>query len=269
MERDEKDNITDFGHYYSGVDKDGNPIAIEIKHFIGEDGKLVAVNSSDAEYYKNKLQEGLPVAVYDGTDTSTISSTSDGCPTFPNINQARVSGRDIWACSTGEKCITVKELSVEVNRLGGVLNGLEILQGEKSNMVSSTLIGAGIGAGVGGLATAITSFVEKNNINCRVGDGLEKVSFGKSFSLGTLKDYYVKWNLNVPDAIMPTAQVTDCTSWKNACATLKDLNQCAKAQVNYRPVGANFTVLVNGACSISGSVCIENYPVAKSQGACE
>lgn len=167
-------------------------------------------------------------------------------------------------------CLPSSDIAKEVRELDEIFASVKILkEGEKGNRVQSTLIGAGVGAGAGGLATLITSFVEKNDINCRVGDGLEKVSYGKSFSIGTLKDFYVKWNLQLPDTIMPTAQVTDCTSWKSACSTLKDLNQCVNAQINYRPAGANYTTLVNGACAISGSVCLENYPVAKSQGACQ
>ncbi|MDR1337981.1 MAG: hypothetical protein LBJ73_03045 [Rickettsiales bacterium] len=216
------------------------------------------------------------ITVTSKTPKSSATSTSNktdanGCPKFPSLNQARITGSGIWECSPlDNKCVSVSDLKRDVDRINSVMDSLPIIrEGEDSNMLSSTLIGAGIGAGAGGLATMITSFVEKNNINCRVGDGLEKVSYGKSHSLGTLKDYYVKWNLRLPDTIMPTAQVVDCTSWKSACGTLKDLNQCVNAQINYRPVGANFTTLVSGACAISGSVCIENHSVASSQNACE
>jgi hypothetical protein len=136
-------------------------------------------------------------------------------------------------------------------------------------MGKSIGIGAAVGAGTGGLATAITAFVERNNINCRVGDGLEQVAFNKSHSIGSLKDFYVKWNLRVPDVIAPTALVTDCQSWKNTCAAFADLEQCADAQFNYKPAGAPTTTLVRSACKVSGSACIENYPVARSYGACE
>ena len=113
------------------------------------------------------------------------------------------------------------------------------------------------------------AFVERSNISCRVGDGLDQVGFGKSYSIGTLKDFYVKWNLRLPDTISPTATVTDCASWKQTCATLTDLNQCNAAQINYKPAGAATVTLIPAACTASGSACIENYPVAKSYGACE
>jgi hypothetical protein len=201
----------------------------------------------------------------------TVSNASDLCPKYPSINRAYVDARGFYRCnSPQDDCVPLSELQRQIGMLNRVFKSLPILtEGEKSNMLGSTLIGAGVGAGAGGLATAITSFVEKSNITCRVGDGLEKVGYGKSHSLDSLKNYYVKWNLNLPDTVMPTAKVVDCTSWKSACSTLKDLNQCVKAQINYRPVNAGYTTLVNSACAISGSVCIENLPVAKSQGACQ
>ena len=143
-----------------------------------------------------------------------------------------------------------------------------MINGEKSNMAKSVGIGAAVGAGTGGLATAITAFVERNNISCRVGDGLEQVAFNKSYSIDTLKDFYVKWNLHVPDVVAPTATITDCQSWKNTCATFADLEQCADAKFNYKPAGAPTTTLVYSVCTVSGSACIENYTVAQSQGAC-
>ena len=190
--------------------------------------------------------------------------------TFKPINIAKRNGEMIYCQDPdGKGCQTATDLRADVNRLGGALDDLEILNGEKSNMAKSIGIGAAAGAGTGGLATAITAFVERSNINCRVGDGLEQVGFGKSYSIGTLKDFYVKWNLHLPDTIAPTANVTDCTTWRAACGTLTDLKQCAAAQVNYQPADAPTIRLIQAACTPSGSVCIENYPVAVSYGACQ
>ena len=146
----------------------------------------------------------------------------------------------------------------------------DLLQnGEASNMWKSVGIGAGVGAGAGGLATAITAFVERSNINCRVGDDLAQIGYGKSYTIGSLRDFYVKWNLNLPDTIYPTGTAVDCDSWRRACGTLTNLNQCKNAKLNYKPADATSTTLINSACVVSGSVCIENYPVARSYGACE
>ena len=190
--------------------------------------------------------------------------------TLKALNLDKENGYGIY-CSTGGKCITASNVETELKRLNSVF-GKDItnlmINGEKSNMAKSVGIGAAVGAGTGGLATAITAFVERNNISCRVGDGLEQVAFNKSYSIDTLKDFYVKWNLRVPDIVAPTATITDCQSWKNTCATFADLEQCAAAQFNYKPAGALMTILVSKVCMVSGSACIENYRVAQSQGAC-
>ena len=189
--------------------------------------------------------------------------------TFKPINIAKRDGGMFYCDKAETGCMPEPDIRLDANRLGRVLDDLEILNGEKSNMAKSVAIGAGVGAGTGGLATAITAFVERSNINCRVGDGLEQVSFGKSYSIGSLKDFYVKWNLHLPDTVAPTANVVDCATWRSACGTLTDLKQCAAAQVNYQPAGAPTIKLIKAACTPSGSVCIENYPVAVSYGACQ
>ena len=190
--------------------------------------------------------------------------------TLKALNLDKQNGDGIY-CSKGGICITASNVETELKRLNSVF-GKDItnlmINGEKSNMAKSVGIGAAVGAGTGGLATAITAFVERNNISCRVGDGLEQVAFNKSYSIDTLKDFYVKWNLRVPDVVAPTATITDCQSWKNTCATFADLEQCAVAQFNYKPAGASTTTLVYSVCMVSGSACIENYTVAQSQGAC-
>ena len=190
--------------------------------------------------------------------------------TLKALNLDKKNGLGIY-CSTGGICITASNVETELKRLNSVF-GKDItnlmINGEKSNMAKSVGIGAAVGAGTGGLATAITAFVERNNISCRVGDGLEQVAFNKSYSIDTLKDFYVKWNLRVPDVVAPTATITDCQSWKNTCATFADLEQCATAQFNYKPAGASTTALVYSACKVSGSACIENYRVAHFYHAC-
>ena len=190
--------------------------------------------------------------------------------TLKALNLDKANGEGIY-CSKGGICITASNVETELKRLNSVF-GKDItnlmINGEKSNMAKSVGIGAAVGAGTGGLATAITAFVERNNISCRVGDGLEQVAFNKSYSIDTLKDFYVKWNLRVPDVVAPTATITDCQSWKNTCATFADLEQCAAAQFNYKPAGASTTILVSSVCTVSGSACIENYKVAHLYRAC-
>ncbi|HOY47496.1 MAG TPA: hypothetical protein PLZ05_02760, partial [Alphaproteobacteria bacterium] len=209
---------------------------------------------------KNKLVDGRQVKK-ENTDCQKYSSLlKDGYADGIMCN-----GVDNTNCLPGG--IIVEKQLTELKEVFKKLPSVSEV--EESNMLASTAIGAGTGAAAGGLATAITAFVEKNNINCRVGDGLQKVDYGKSYSIGSLKDFYVKWNLRLPDTIMPTATATDCASWTKACETLKDLNQCTIAQVNYKPVNSMNTTLVNTACAVSGSTCTVNYPVAVSNGACQ
>ncbi|MBQ5699924.1 MAG: hypothetical protein IIV74_01355, partial [Alphaproteobacteria bacterium] len=188
-----------------------------------------------------------------------------------NLEKAGLKDSDMY-CFTTSKCTPVSDVESELKRLDSVF-GKDmtdlLVNGEKSNMAKSIGIGAAVGAGTGGLATAITAFVERNNISCLVGDGLVQVGFGKTHSIDSLRDFYVKWNLHVPDVIAPSATVSDCQSWRNTCATFADLEQCEEAQFNYKPAGAPTTTLIRSVCSVSGSACIENYPVAKSHGACK
>lgn len=202
------------------------------------------------------------------TQACVNMTTADDCINYL-INNLGVSAGAI-TMETVATSSTTTVVSTDEIRAIFTSDIVDLLQnGEESNMGKAIGIGAGVGAGAGGLATAITAFVERSNINCRVGDGLAQVGYGKSYSIESLKDFYVKWNLRLPDTISPTATVVDCDSWRNACGTITDLNQCANAQINYRPVGASTTTLIPGACVASGSACIENYPVAKSFGACK
>lgn len=203
--------------------------------------------------------------------TSASASENEFC-SFQPLNLARVRGDSIYCNSGTAGCVNAVQIGVDVERLDKIFNSeIEDLlrNGEDSNIGKSIGIGVGVGVGAGGLATAITAFVERSNISCHVGDGLAQVGYGKSYSIGSLKDFYVKWNLNLPDTILPTGTAVDCASWKRACSTIEDLNQCKAAQINYKPAGASSITLIPSACAVSGSACIENYPVAKSYGACE
>lgn len=198
------------------------------------------------------------------------SVNENGC-SFNPLNLDKAGGEGIYCKDSKNKsCRSSEQIESDIERLDDVFTSdlSDLLQkGEDSNLLKSTLIGAGIGAGTGGLATAITAFVERNNISCHVGDALAEVGYGKSYSIGSLKDFYVKWNLNLPDTVSPTPTVNDCDSWKRACNTFTDLEQCRSASVNYKPKNAPIRLIEN-ACVVSGSKCIENYSVAQNAGAC-
>ena len=201
-----------------------------------------------------------PVA--DGATTSTSRTCS-----FVQLNETSRDGTDIY-CTGGPDCIGKEDFQKELDTLSKIFNSVEILAGEEGNRLKTTLIGAGIGAATGGTATAITAFVERNNINCRVADGLARVGFGKSYTIDRLRDFYVKWALNLPSTIAPTAVVTNCDNWQLTCALFTDKNECQKAQFNYRPGNLSSTTLVTSPCTPSGSACIANLGVAQSYGAC-
>lgn len=214
---------------------------------------------------ENKISQGK---VTETTEKTIIISEGYSQEELTSLlNQYGLDGLSV-SCETGNN----NSCNVDTSKLKKVFTtDIEDLlrNGEASNIGKSIAIGAGVGVGAGGLATAITAFVERSNINCRVGDGLAQVGYGKSYSIESLKDFYVKWNLNLPDTITPTGTAVDCQSWKRACSTIEDLNQCAEAQLNYKPAGASSITLIPNACAVSGSACIENYPVARSYGACE
>lgn len=209
------------------------------------------------------------LAKVNSTNTS-YTTESSRCSFYPlNLNLSRPT--DSIYCTSGFNCKSELQIQEDLNRLGVLFNGdvLSVLQEKEDvNIGTSTLIGAGIGAGTGGLATAITAFVERNNISCHVGDALAEVAYGKSYSIGSLKDFYVKWNLNLPDTDLPTLVVSDCDSWKRACARLTDLNQCKSASANYKPAGKTFSTFVQNACSAQGTECVINKENAQNAGAC-
>lgn len=231
--------------------------------------KAICGERTPSECYNALLGMGVSSSVM--SLTKNVNDTTLHTCSFHPINLAKFYGDDIY-CASGEDCAPITDIRADVKRLGDVFTKdiAELIRnGEKSNMGKSIGIGAAAGAGTGGLATAITAFVERSNINCRVGDNLAQVGMGKSYSIGSLKDFYVKWGLNLPDTVQPTQTASDCASWKRACGLLTDLNQCENAQLNYKAPNAVTTTLINTPCVVSGSACIENYPVAKSYGACE
>lgn len=240
-----------------------NLIAQGKSHFKYCKGDIALSPTECAEHLKELcLQDKLDVAE---------PELSGDC-VFKALNLDKLNPDSPIYCTESGECITSEYSKDELKRLDNVF-GRDVsellIKGEKSNMGKSVAVGAAVGAGAGGLATAITAFVERNNISCRIGDGLDQVGFTKSYSIDTLRDFYVKWNLQLPDVIAPTALVNDCQSWKNTCASYNDMNHCRAAQFNYKPAGAKTTTLIHSACAVSGSVCIENYPVTKSYGVCE
>ncbi len=182
-------------------------------------------------------------------------------------------------CNHDGWCISLNEIKQEISMANKLIKEIEpsvdknvvknakgVKQPSKAAEIGKgAAIGAATGAGVGGLATAITAFVERSNITCKVGDGLNSVALGKSHTIDTLKEFYVKWNLQLPDAISPTAEVVDVDSWDQACGQFNNkLYDCPDVQINLKRHGKY--KLIPSACKISGNLCIRNYAVSASHG---
>ena len=224
-------------------------------------------DTCDEQKCKNCLSEKL----------STYRSDLANKCYFKNLE---TNPKDIY-CNTseaGSECLgaTEPDINRELNELKKVFGDANsektpaylIEHGQEGTKGKGALIGAVSGAAAGGAAVGIVALIENKNINCKVGDGLESVAYGKTYTIDTLKNFYVKWKLNIPDTVTPTAVVRDCQEWINACAQFKTEDTCSAAQLNYQRSDMSTTVLVSGACKMSGSKCIENRSVAESHGAC-
>lgn len=200
------------------------------------------------------------------------SKPSSNCSFHTLLNGGVSFTSDDWnkaVCDGGAAtCVEKAVIESQTDELDKIFAKGTVLQGQESNRLKTTLTGAGIGLGAGGVATAITAFVERNNISCHVGDGLNTVGFGKSFTIDTLKDFYVKWNLRVADSISPTARVTSCKDWINTCGMYTTEEECRAVAINYQAPGRTTTTTIRGACRMAGSVCVENRATAVSFGAC-
>ena len=175
-------------------------------------------------------------------------------------------------CDSQTGCLTVNQMQYQVNELKKLFAVIEPDMEKTKDAKKGSEIGKGVavgaatGAAAGGIATAITALVERSNITCKVGDGLDSVSFGKAHTIGSLKDFYVKWNLRLPDAISPTSAVMDRESWQQACSQFNNkLMDCPKVQINLKDAKGKYT-LVQSACRISGNICTTNDALMLSNG---
>ena len=178
------------------------------------------------------------------------------------------------ACTAGGLCNPYTEIRTELDQLQSVLDAIEIKPAEKrgATIGKATGIGAAVGAGAGGIATAITALVESDNINCRVGDGLGQVGLNKSYSIDGLKDLYVKWNLNLPDTqvLGASGAVTDEATWKDACDDYAAKKNCEEAQFYYKNASGALEWIYS-ACTWDSvtNTCNPNNTLLKSYGVIE
>lgn len=169
-------------------------------------------------------------------------------------------------CSHSGKCRTLEQTQNDLNRLRGLLNDIEVAgYGKAPSVGKGILVGALTGAGVGGLATGITAIIEKSNISCRVQNGLGSVGLGKSFTIDSLKNWYVKRGLNLPDTVLANTPVVDKNSWGVACSEFQGKqDDCQNASIIYKH--NNKREVVSYACMFVGSMCLMNTDVAALYG---
>ncbi|MDR0967702.1 MAG: hypothetical protein LBL75_02625 [Rickettsiales bacterium] len=138
---------------------------------------------------------------------------------------------------------------------------------KETHVLRNTAITAGIGAGATGLASAITYFVEKNQIKCRIGNNLGSVELSKSGSVDSLKNYYTRFGLSVPETpgVPSDALVTSRETWALECNKIINSDDCSGSVINYRG-GENGlkSRRVYNACIMSDGICRENMPIMKS-----
>ena len=211
-------------------------------------------------------------------DTEEKTKFADECLFVP-LQKGLAAAQNGIFCNTQNQCLPAFLIEEELARMKSLLNEFEssvsrsVVQNKEEFKLSKgkeigkgLAIGAATGAAAGGIATAITAFVEKSNITCKIGDGLDTVALGKAHTIGSLKDFYVKWNLHLPDTVSPTSAVTDKASWAQACSQFNSkLSDCPKVQINLKDVTGKYT-LVPSACKVSGSVCVANDALMASHG---
>jgi hypothetical protein len=206
-----------------------------------------------------------------------------GSCSFHPINLAKFDvNKGITCTANPEGCQLADEIAPDVAELGELLKDIGIdtedAQTYRQRVGKATAIGAAIGAGAGGLATAITALVESENINCRVGDNLGRVGFNKSYTIDRLKDLYVKWKLNLTDAQQKAAgstAITDKEGWEDACGAVSEEEKCKEVQFYFKAKDAKTTEWmyapctwkdVNGAKKCTASeVLLKSYGLVKSR----
>lgn len=204
-------------------------------------------------------------------DKTQATAYLDECLFIPLQIQDTGAGTGV-RCNHENRCLNVHQIEYQVNelkQLSSRVNGLldEPEDADKGKEIGKgAAIGAATGLGVGALITGITALVEKGNISCKVGDGLNTVSLGKSHSIDSLKDFYVKWNLHLPDTVSPTSAVIDKASWEMGCSQFNSkLSDCSKVQINLKDANGKYT-LIQSACKVSGNICIADDVVMASHG---
>jgi hypothetical protein len=188
----------------------------------------------------------------------------------PDKQAQKMTHEDVLCFGSGD-CVPYTKARESLNMMATVIPNIDVelpeVESRGATIGKSAAIGGAIGAGAGGVATAITALVEHDNINCRVGDGLGQVGLNKSYSIDGLKDLYVKWNLNLPDTqvLGGGTTVKDLASWTEACKTYVSETACKDAQFYYKNASGALE-WVYSACEfdVAGATCNPSATLIKS-----
>ena len=213
---------------------------------------------------KNAMSKNGVIDRSDAGETSdsyvSIKTTVQGC-FFKPISKVFDNEDILCEKPQSKECLTVDEINADISELSAIINTDAVdtaMEQEKSTIGRNAGIGAATGAAAGGVATAITAFVERSNISCHVGDNLAKVSMGKSYNIETLREFYVKWGMNLSD-LQPTetSTVTTKAQWSAACSKYNnDLDTCLMLKVKVDT--NNVTETVSSACRVQSGRCVAN-----------
>ena len=176
--------------------------------------------------------------------------------------------RNINCSAPDNKCRSAEEIRGQLTLLEPLLDLITpSTETSEKTIGKATGIGALIGAGAGGVATAITALIESDNINCRVGDGLGQVGYNKSYSIDRLKDLYVKWNLNLPDTQVQGGSTTvhDTVTWDGVCSKNISQTECAAEQFYYKNAAGSLEWIYE-PCEWNGTACVSSDTLLKSYG---
>lgn len=186
---------------------------------------------------------------------------------FKNMNLFTQSADAMFCSKTDKSCVSYSEFKRQIDQLGRAYENIEDLLGDtgkisKKQKAKDMAIGGAIGAATGGTATLIAAFVEGSRINCRVGDDLARVDLNKSYTIDRLRDFYVKWALNMPATTVETNTrdvdvVTNCGNWEAICNAKGDdtsVNGCDTTNVNYLPTGVYTPQFVQNACKYDATL---------------
>lgn len=228
-------------------------------------------------------------ACFDEVTTSVYELKEDGCAiaeelmnalgvyrlnlgkcTFKTLDKTAGTDYSIVCSAPGGGCVSAAEMKVQLEKLKGLVDLVPKVGSDKSRKKTigkATGIGALIGAGAGGVATAITALIESDNINCRVGDGLGQVGYNKSYSIDRLKDLYVKWNLNLPDTQVQGGSTTvhDTVTWDGVCSKNTSQKDCAAEQFYYKNAAGSLEWIYE-PCEWNGTACVSSDTLLKSYG---